>query len=101
MSKPTLRAPNFDLSLWQWYRWPIRNNFPNFTTCSHSTRSSQRTYPYGLGTSMKDSEKVLLAVIVGLAILLPFASAYTDGLETVAQNAGIKQPREPLAWTNA
>jgi hypothetical protein len=41
---------------------------------------------------MKDSAKVLLAVIVGLAILLPFASAYPDGLETVAQNAGIKQP---------
>jgi hypothetical protein len=42
---------------------------------------------------MKDSAKVLLAVIVGLAILLPFASAYPEGLETVAQNAGIKEPR--------
>jgi hypothetical protein len=40
---------------------------------------------------MKDSAKVLLAVIVGLAILLPFASAYPDGLETMAQNAGIKE----------
>ena len=29
---------------------------------------------------MNDSAKVLLAVIVGLAILLPFASAYPDGL---------------------
>ena len=29
---------------------------------------------------MKDSAKVLLAVIVGLAILLPFASAYPDVL---------------------
>ena len=34
---------------------------------------------------------MLLAVIVGLAILLPFASAYPDGLETVAQNAGIEE----------
>jgi hypothetical protein len=41
---------------------------------------------------VKDSAKVLLAVIVGLAILLPFASAYPDGLETVAQNAGIEEP---------
>jgi len=41
---------------------------------------------------MKDSAKVLLAVIVGLAVLLPFASAYPDGLETVAQNAGIWEP---------
>jgi len=41
---------------------------------------------------MRGSAKVLLAVIVGLAILLPFASAYPDGLETVAQNAGIKEP---------
>ena len=41
---------------------------------------------------MKDSAKVLLAVIVGLAILLSFASAYPDGLETVAQNAGIEEP---------
>jgi hypothetical protein len=41
---------------------------------------------------MKDSAKVLLAVIVGLAILLPFASAYPDGLETVAQNVGIEEP---------
>ena len=41
---------------------------------------------------MKDSAKVLLAVIVGIAILLPFASAYPDGLETVAQNAGIEEP---------
>ena len=41
---------------------------------------------------MKDSVKVLLAVIVGLAILLPFASAYPDGLEIVARNAGIEEP---------
>jgi len=41
---------------------------------------------------MRDLAKVLLAVIVGLAILLPFASAYPDGLETVAQNAGVKEP---------
>jgi len=34
----------------------------------------------------------LLGVIVGLAILLPFVSAYPDGLETVAQNAGIEEP---------
>jgi len=41
---------------------------------------------------MKDSAKVLLAVIVGLGILLPFASAYPDGLETVAQKAGVEEP---------
>jgi len=41
---------------------------------------------------MKDTAKILLAVIVGLAILLPFASTYPDGLETVAQNAGVKEP---------
>jgi len=41
---------------------------------------------------MKDSAKVLFAVIGGLAILLPFVSAYPDGLETVAQNAGIEEP---------
>jgi len=41
---------------------------------------------------MKDSAKMLLAVIVGIAILLPFVSAYPDGLETVAQNAGIEEP---------
>ena len=41
---------------------------------------------------MRDSVKVLLAVIVGLAIFLPFASAYPDGLETVAQNADIEEP---------
>ena len=41
---------------------------------------------------MKNSAKTLLATIVGLAILLPCASAYPDGLETVVQNAGIKEP---------
>jgi hypothetical protein len=41
---------------------------------------------------MKGSAKVLLAMIVGLAILLPFASAYPDGLEKVAQNAGVEEP---------
>jgi len=40
---------------------------------------------------MKGWVKVLLALIVGLAILLPFASAYPDGLEIVARNAGIKE----------
>jgi len=40
---------------------------------------------------MKDSAKILLAVIVGLTILLPLASTYPDGLETIAQNAGIKE----------
>ena len=42
---------------------------------------------------MKDSAKVLLAVIVGVVILLPLASAYPDGLETVAQNAAVKEPQ--------
>jgi hypothetical protein len=40
---------------------------------------------------MKNLAKVLVAVIVGLAILLPFASAYPDGLETVARSAGIEE----------
>lgn len=40
---------------------------------------------------MKNSAKALLAMIFGLAILLPFASAYPDGLEIVVQNAGIKE----------
>jgi len=40
---------------------------------------------------MKDWAKVLLAMIVGLAIVLPFASAHPDGLETVAQNAGVEE----------
>jgi hypothetical protein len=44
---------------------------------------------------MKDSTKVLLAVIVGLAILLPFTSAYPDGLERVAQNVGIEETEGP------
>jgi len=43
---------------------------------------------------MKEPAKVLFAMIVGLGILLPFASAYPDGLETVAQNAGIEEPEE-------
>jgi len=43
---------------------------------------------------MKDSAKILLAIIVGLAILLPFASAYPDGLEIVAQKAGVDEPEE-------
>lgn len=30
--------------------------------------------------------------MVGLAILLPFVSAYPDGLETVAQNVGVEEP---------
>jgi len=40
---------------------------------------------------MKNWVKVLLAIIVGLAIVLPFASAYPDGLETVAQKAGVEE----------
>ena len=41
---------------------------------------------------MKDSAKVLLAIVAGLAILLPFASAHPDSLETVAQKAGVEEP---------
>ncbi len=36
--------------------------------------------------------KLLLVSIVGLAMLLPFASGYPDGLETVVQNAGLEEP---------
>jgi hypothetical protein len=40
---------------------------------------------------MKNLAKVLIAIIVGLAILLPFTSAYPDGLETVARSVGIEE----------
>lgn len=44
---------------------------------------------------MRNWVKVIIAIVVGLAILLPFASAYPDGLETVAENVGIEEP-EPF-----
>lgn len=45
-----------------------------------------------MGYPLKDSMKVLLASIVSLAVLLPFASDYPDGLEVVVQNAGLEEP---------
>ena len=45
-----------------------------------------------MGYPLRDSIKLLLASIVGLAVLLPFASGYPDGLETVVQNAGLEEP---------
>jgi len=72
-------------------RRSCHNNFPNFTTCPPSTRGSQWTRHSRVRYPINDSAKVLLAAIVGLAILLPFASTYHDGLETVAQNAGIEE----------
>ena len=45
-----------------------------------------------MGYPLRDSIKLLLVSIVGLAVLLPFASGYPDGLETVVQNAGLEEP---------
>jgi cobalt/nickel transport protein len=40
---------------------------------------------------MKSTTKALLLIVVGLAVLLPFASMYPDGLEKVAESLGIKE----------
>lgn len=44
---------------------------------------------------MKTHFKALLLILACLAVLLPFASEFPDGLETVAENLGIEE-QEPL-----
>ena len=41
---------------------------------------------------MRGSISVLVVVIVGLAVLLPFTSEYPDGFETVVDIAGVEEP---------
>lgn len=45
-----------------------------------------------MGYPLRDSIKLLFVSIVGLAVLLPFASGYPDGLETVVQSVGLEEP---------
>ncbi len=44
---------------------------------------------------MKGYVKALILMLVGFAVLLPFASTYPDGLETVAETLGVEE-NEPL-----
>ncbi|MEM2439786.1 MAG: PDGLE domain-containing protein [Candidatus Bathyarchaeia archaeon] len=44
---------------------------------------------------MKGYVKALIIMLVGFAVLLPFASSYPDGLETVAETLGVGE-NEPL-----
>jgi len=44
---------------------------------------------------LKDYVKALIIMLVGFAILLPFASSYPDGLETVAETLGVEE-NQPL-----
>ena len=44
---------------------------------------------------MKGYIKALILIIVGLAILIPFASSYPDGLEKVAETLNVEET-EPL-----
>ncbi|MEM1589062.1 MAG: PDGLE domain-containing protein [Candidatus Bathyarchaeia archaeon] len=44
---------------------------------------------------MKGCIKALILIIVGFAVLLPFASSYPDGLETVAGSLNVGE-NEPL-----
>jgi cobalt/nickel transport protein len=46
---------------------------------------------------LKGYIKALILIIVGLIILIPFASSYPDGLEKVAETLNIEKT-EPL-WT--
>ncbi|MEM2816702.1 MAG: PDGLE domain-containing protein [Candidatus Bathyarchaeia archaeon] len=45
---------------------------------------------------MQGAAKALLLVLLGFAVLAPFASTYPDGLEKVAETMGVDEP-EP-AW---
>lgn len=40
---------------------------------------------------MKSYVKALILIAVGLAILIPFASSYPDGLETVAETLNVEE----------
>jgi len=44
---------------------------------------------------LKGYVKALITIVLGFAILEPFASTYPDGLEKVAETLGIEEP-EPL-----
>ncbi|MEM0007060.1 MAG: hypothetical protein QXR89_02175 [Candidatus Bathyarchaeia archaeon] len=44
---------------------------------------------------MKGYVKALILIAVGLAILIPFASSYPDGLETVAETLKVEEA-EPI-----
>jgi len=46
---------------------------------------------------MKGITKAIVLIIIGLAVLIPFASTYPDGLEKVAESLGIEEP-EPM-WS--
>jgi len=45
---------------------------------------------------LKNHLKAFALLLVGLAILLPFASSYPDGLETVAETLGVEET--PPVW---
>jgi len=45
---------------------------------------------------MKKYVEVAILIIIGLALLLPLASTFPDGLETVAEALGIEQ--QELMW---
>lgn len=44
---------------------------------------------------MKKTLMAIIALLIGIAVLLPFASTNPDGLERVAESLGIGEP-EPL-----
>ncbi|MEM2447158.1 MAG: PDGLE domain-containing protein [Candidatus Bathyarchaeia archaeon] len=44
---------------------------------------------------MKGYIKALVLILVGFAVMLPLASTYPDGLETVAETLGVEES-EPL-----
>jgi hypothetical protein len=46
---------------------------------------------------MKGVTKAVILISLGLAVFLPFASTYPDGLEKVAESLGIQEP-EPV-WS--
>ena len=46
---------------------------------------------------MKGATKAIALTILGLAVFIPFASTYPDGLEKVAESLGIEEP-EPM-WS--
>jgi len=46
---------------------------------------------------MRGVTKAIILIIIGLIVLLPFASTHPDGLEKVAGSLGIEEP-EPM-WS--
>jgi len=46
---------------------------------------------------MRGITKALISIILGLALLLPFASTSPDGLEKVAESLNIKEPE--ISWS--